>query len=683
MQSENSPDSPGRLTTPATSSDSSHSPSVPTGEDIDPDEPLPSIEMDPGLEATLTTEGDSSLRARSPSFSITPPTFGGNTVSTTSSTTPNGHDDSPTTPTMTQNGGHAAPTSPIRGLTASMASIGLGPDGLQSSPQSHRTLLSPQSPTPDRVDAAISPGSASRRHSRTPADRTPHAVTDEEPPHQRFYDPDVQLQLAISKGLVQDLVYALESSSLHDEPESRIRALYLQAIELSQYQNPSVRTVGLVGDSGVDRKGLARTSNIGRACTCVVTEYHYHENVNFALEVEYFTQEELRKQFTELLQSYRTHHLHDDTNMMADDRTDLQKKSRGLPVMDGTNMVPRTEFASADIFSDHLMGLTSEPADASEPSKWPFIRKIRVYLDTYILSKGLVLVDLPGLRDLNSARLKITERYLLHCDEVFAVCNIGRAATDPGIKEVFELARKASLSKIGIVCTKSDEIRADEAVRDWDGETKIQIQRMAKNVNVLEETAKRTQAELDEINSDSDSDLDVGMDDQMRGVREQLNRTLKRTRKSLARAKFELKKYLGTTRNQQVTEALRMLYENQTSAVDLAVFCISNFDYWEYRDEPKDQALPFLQLSGILQVRRRCLSLVVEGQLRAATEYVTNAIPALLGSIELWIQAGAGGVGAERKQAIRSALDRIELELEARWFDDEPALRGADNTTHE
>ncbi len=36
------------------------------------------------------------------------------------------------------------------------------------------------------------------------------------------------------------------------------------------------------------------------------------------------------------------------------------------------------------------------------------------------------------------------------------MCNIGRATTDPGVKEVFELASRASLSKIGIVCTKSD-----------------------------------------------------------------------------------------------------------------------------------------------------------------------------------------------------------------------------------
>jgi hypothetical protein len=56
---------------------------------------------------------------------------------------------------------------------------------------------------------------------------------------------------------------------------------------------------------------------------------------------------------------------------------------------------------------------------------------------------------------------------------------------------------------------------------------------MARHVDDLEQTAKRTQAELDEINSDSDSDLDDGMDDQMRGVREQLNSTLKKTRSAI------------------------------------------------------------------------------------------------------------------------------------------------------
>jgi hypothetical protein len=61
-----------------------------------------------------------------------------------------------------------------------------------------------------------------------------------------------------------------------------------------------------------------------------------------------------------------------------------------------------------------------------------------------------------GLRDLNSARQNVTERYVRQCDQIFAVTRIGRATTDAGVKEVFELARRASLSNVGVICTQSD-----------------------------------------------------------------------------------------------------------------------------------------------------------------------------------------------------------------------------------
>lgn len=57
---------------------------------------------------------------------------------------------------------------------------------------------------------------------------------------------------------------------------------------------------------------------------------------------------------------------------------------------------------------------------------------------------------------MNSARKNITERYLLHCDAIFAVCPIGRATTDESVRDVFELARRAELHNVGIICTKSD-----------------------------------------------------------------------------------------------------------------------------------------------------------------------------------------------------------------------------------
>jgi len=95
----------------------------------------------------------------------------------------------------------------------------------------------------------------------------------------------------------------------------------------------------------------------------------------------------------------------------------------------------------------------------------------------------------------------------------------------------------------------------------------------------------------------------------------------------------------------------------------LKVFCVSNADYWEHRASPKDDALPFLQLSGILSVRKHCISMVASSHLRAAMKYLNDDIPVFLGDIELWVQSGAGSVDAERREEIRQTLSTVEASL--------------------
>jgi hypothetical protein len=75
---------------------------------------------------------------------------------------------------------------------------------------------------------------------------------------------------------------------------------------------------------------------------------------------------------------------------------------------------------------------------------------------------------------------------LLECDEIFAVCYIGRATTDASVMSAFDRASHAKLSHVGIVCTNSDasyeisvpeteickltaiqSIEAQEAKNDW------------------------------------------------------------------------------------------------------------------------------------------------------------------------------------------------------------------------
>lgn len=115
----------------------------------------------------------------------------------------------------------------------------------------------------------------------------------------------------------------------------------------------------------------------------------------------------------------------------------------------------------------------------------------------------------------------MTERYLVErgCDEIFAVCRIGRATTDVSVRQVFELARRASLSSVGLVCTRSDvralsyiplcqyadskqDIKEDEAARDWTGEKANTIKSLIQN----KEECKRKMSELEaELASEDDS----------------------------------------------------------------------------------------------------------------------------------------------------------------------------------
>ncbi|RSM10793.1 hypothetical protein CEP52_003372 [Fusarium oligoseptatum] len=473
----------------------------------------------------------------------------------------------------------------------------------------------------------------------------------------------------------------LGSSSLHNSPESTIHRLHDEAGELARFEYPSTRTVGFVGDSGVgkssllnsllDMKGLARTSNSGEACTCVVTEFHYHNRDTLDIEVNLFTMDELREQLTGMLQSYRHYHLHSD-EMEDAERRDTEDSAnlardtframfRGR-LDDEAFLIDLPEQDSGlsqDACSKALMELASEPPSRNQPAQWPYIRSTKVFLNAHILSRGLILVDLPGLRDLNSARRKITERYLLTCNEIFAICNIGRAVTDEGVHQVFELARRARLSNVGIVCTRSDDILAEEAVRDWRGQRAKAIKKLMDAIDTDERDAREVQEDLAEYQG-------LDNDDLTEEEREDQRELLLRKDNIGVRKKnheFELKEYLVTTRNSFVTQELRNKYNERVATDEIKIFCVSNKDYWGHRDEAKAISTRFLQLSGILKVRKHCISIVANSQRRIATRYIKDQIPAFLAQVDLWVQSGARTASEERREALCRRLDDVERQL--------------------
>ena len=55
--------------------------------------------------------------------------------------------------------------------------------------------------------------------------------------------------------------------------------------------------------------------------------------------------------------------------------------------------------------------------NGNQAQTWPLIRCVSLQGPWGVLSSGGVLVDLPGVRDANAARARVSERYLQNCNQ--------------------------------------------------------------------------------------------------------------------------------------------------------------------------------------------------------------------------------------------------------------------------
>ncbi|KAI0540336.1 hypothetical protein GGR58DRAFT_460959 [Xylaria digitata] len=660
-----------------------------------PDTALPSAERPPSSEGDYNKSTPSTPISQVPSFSIAPPDSPSRHVSTARST---GRDDSTMNGLDSQLEGlrfsAAKPDMDMTGISDALQAVISGRDS-RSSPLVDPVLPTSLSPSPGRQ-------SAHRRRSSSRTILEKHDVRSEVPPNDRFNLPVFQKALRDTKSLMTGLVNVLGSSAVHSEPDSVMQRLHSEAKSLSQFECPSRRTVGFVGDSGagkssllnslLDCHDLARSSNGGGACTCVATEFHFHEDENFAVIVEIFSEAELMPQLKSLLRDYRHFYL-DRDSFGHEEVADMEKRAGVASdtfqamfpynFVDKTTFIPGTESEALstltswvrefdqsmiqerrsglglDECSEFLMQLSSDTS--SRTPLWPWIKKIMVYLNAHILSKGLILVDLPGLRDLNSARRNITERYLLKCNEIFVVAAEGRATTDEGVRSVIELGKKARLSNVGIICTRSDEIKATEALKDWKG-TKAakKIQEKLEVINRETDSIRDLEEETSSFDEAIDSD---DLSDEEKQELHRLELSLRSIKRRLNHGKFDLQQHLITTRNAIVEKKLFELYRDEVPGNLLKVFCASNTLYWDWREKPRDESKPRLLLSGILAIREHCMAVVSESQYTAAKKYMEDDIGVLLGELALWVQSGQGSLSAERKERIRNTLETLERKL--------------------
>ncbi|KAM3470795.1 hypothetical protein MY5147_006201 [Beauveria neobassiana] len=443
--------------------------------------------------------------------------------------------------------------------------------------------------------------------------------------------------------------------------------LHRKAVALANFKPTATRVVGFVGGAGagkssvlnslLDEVDLVKSGSAGGACTCAATEFHYHESDTLSIQLQLFDEDELLKQQMQLLRSYRHFHLADlseaeqdnfgelarlaeDTfsslfqsqipsqnTLLNEDEDCLKSIFRRLitelrPSISHTVMTGLTKEAC----SEKLRELTSAPASstgepATRAAAWPYIENIKVFLNAQILKKGLILVDLPGLRDINSARRNITELYIRKCNEIFAVCPAARATDDETVQEIFRMAEH--LENISIICTNSEAINAKECKKDWPGERADTI---GEKLTAIEEhlyTIEELEEELESFIEEEHP-----LHENTRRLNE-LNANILKAKKSEEVCQFD------------------------------------NTLYQKKRQAKMEIAQAYINLSGIIDLRRHCVSIVSANQHREASGFMKTDIPKLLAAIDLWVQSGEDTWDGELRAAVKTALDDVEVRLES------------------
>ncbi|KAF4625419.1 hypothetical protein G7Y89_g12745 [Cudoniella acicularis] len=503
-------------------------------------------------------------------------------------------------------------------------------------------------------------------------------------------------------GTLADL---LSQSSLADNRESNIHQVLSLAEELRNYQSPVEFTIGLVGDSGVgksslinsllDREGLAKTSGNGRATTSVVTEYRKKrdtDNVDYTVEIERLGNREMDDLLRQSVLDYRRYHLRDQSDAEEsesaeveqlrlkaklawdtltavfsdrDECTEVRFQNAGIPTEEITRMVlgwkDRIIWPAAFNASTAVLTVDNAPdcADRIEEIMgewmWPFIKVARIYLDTEVLHNGIVLVDLPGFRDVNSARVRVAEIRLYQCDEIFIVTGIGRAATNQGVEDlvVRQLGKNFNGLKrsqgVAIICTKSEDLgEPSDILRDVQHTNEFNPERMTSLQHQIEEAREEGEPWEDLAAMYEPRTLILWF--MLTGDR----------RKGL----------FMSARNEHVKRHLQRHYAAQRRIRTISVFCVSNTLYNRATneririsesirnrrrsfniDDRNSAAEKKLQSSGIPELQNFVKRIPSESQVKETRHFLETRLLTLLEKTNMWLSASVPEMAASQPAA--------------------------------
>ncbi|KAI0723405.1 hypothetical protein C8Q76DRAFT_783295 [Earliella scabrosa] len=242
------------------------------------------------------------------------------------------------------------------------------------------------------------------------------------------------------------------------------------------------------GDDVIPTSGIA-------ACTSVVTEISYSERGLFEAEIKFIGRHEFKREISDLLED-----LHDEgdseTNegvstsiafakvqavcpgisretLSAMDVATVIQKSPAMGMLGTTSHI---EAESLEDFAPLLAQYVGahEHADHNSLGLWALIQQIRIKCPSACLASGTVLVDLPGVGDINAARHNLSSDYIRKADHFWITAPITRAVSDQVAYNMFgkvfstqlSLDRSLNPRSCTFIATKCDDVSSDEIIRE-------------------------------------------------------------------------------------------------------------------------------------------------------------------------------------------------------------------------
>ncbi|KFY44636.1 hypothetical protein V495_03340 [Pseudogymnoascus sp. VKM F-4514 (FW-929)] len=511
-------------------------------------------------------------------------------------------------------------------------------------------------------------------------------VESEPLPPEPFYSPTIQNALKKGLNIAMQTADALENARLSLVDGDNLPDLIHDAKALCKFEASDTRTVAILGDSGEGKSSLinsllhypdlAKTGDMGAACTSVVTEYKSktsNHKAPITIEAEYLSIGDIEYHIKELLWSYRRKYLPDaeDEDISESEQAKMDRESEeALSSLEaafghhegfskGWLMKDMSEEGFATVIGQMIewaqgidwptgadSGMWTSTANTADEccektsvfmqdQFWPFTKIIRVYVEAEILKADQLTIG-AGLQDTNLARVKATQDYLLRCDHIFVVTKISRAITNQSLKSslVSVVSKHAEMEwddlsgaggmKIAIICTNSEEINEKAARREFCGPKK----------RIPEEVMAKLDRDIEQAKAQGN-------------------------RSRMKKLKLRQRWLLIGARSAHVQEELQRVYEPETRDGVLQVFCVSNTSYEKYARKGDTE---MVLASGIPEVRRFCYSITAHAQELQAIIFLSSKLSSLLNSAALRVNKKTAQPDAKLDHTLRSIVDSVENE---------------------